>query len=65
MKKFEVTLAFDVACYATIAVEAKDRKQAIKQAMAQAGNETFDIEWDSADDYRVVDVQWSDEQVKL
>jgi hypothetical protein len=68
--KYEVTLAFDVPCYATVSVEAESYEDAIKQALIEAETESFEPEWDCAfagadkndDDYgnehyRLVDVE--------
>ena len=55
MKKFTVTLAYDVPCYAEIKVEAEDAEQAKQKALAEAWNHVFEPMWDGAGDYRVVD----------
>jgi hypothetical protein len=57
MVKFEITLAFDVPCYATFQVDAKSKADAIKQALEQAPDTSFQPEWDCADPgFRVVNV---------
>lgn len=56
MPKFEICLAFDVSCYRTVEVEAATKEQAIERAKTKAQDMGFNIEWDTATDYRVVDV---------
>lgn len=67
MSKFEITLAFNVPCYATFQVNAETKTDAIKQALRQAPDTSFQPEWDCSDPdrdddqegddyYRVVDV---------
>lgn len=71
--KYEVCLALDIACYATITVEAEDEFEAIKLAVEEASDVSFQPEWDTAhsgtkpgdsdhisETYRLVDLNEAD-----
>lgn len=70
---YEVCLAFDIACYATITVTAEDEDEAVKLAVEEARDVSFQPEWDSAhsnthpgdsdhisEAYRLVDINEAD-----
>jgi hypothetical protein len=59
MRKYHVLLAYDVPCYHTLVVEARNAANAEKIARAQLlqlDDSVFEPAWDGSSDYRVVDV---------
>lgn len=57
MKRYEIILAMDVACYKSVIVEADTPEAAASQALTQEmdDDEPFEPAWDCASEVRIVD----------
>ena len=49
MPRYEISLAYNVPCYATFEVDAGDEAEAIQQAVKEAEDTAFTPEWDGAE----------------
>jgi hypothetical protein len=51
MKKFVITIAYDVPRFANIEVQADTEAEAILKAIALAPDEEFETDWDASGSY--------------
>ena len=57
MPKFDICIASDVPAYQSREVEAESLEEALKQLADIANNELSEVEWDLADNWRVVSIK--------